>query len=74
MERYLNVYNILFLQILGIAFAVMLSRAIRRLKTALAMQRWQDRTELYLQLARGHDKNPPTPVPVTYSVETPRVL
>lgn len=60
---------ITIVQILGIAFALMLAKGIRRIKTERAAQRWQTRQELYLQLARGNDKNPPSPVPVTYTPE-----
>lgn len=61
---------IAFVQILGIAFAVMLAKSIRRLKTEQEAQRWQSRQELYLQLARGSDKTATTPVTYTATSST----
>lgn len=43
----------------------MLAKSIRRLKTQQAAARWQTRQELYLQLARGTEKQPQTPVVYT---------
>lgn len=48
-------------QVLGISFAILLAKHIRRLKTEAAAARWRTR-QLYLQLAEGNDKSNSTPV------------
>ncbi|EFA09586.1 CD63 antigen [Tribolium castaneum] len=50
-----------FIQLLGIIFAWMLAKAVRRLKTQKLIERDQDRQRAYEQLARGKEENP-TPV------------
>ncbi|XP_044269068.1 CD63 antigen [Tribolium madens] len=50
-----------FIQLLGIIFAWMLAKAVRRLKTQKLIERDQDRQRAYEQMGRGKDDNP-TPV------------
>lgn len=53
-------------QALGILFAFMLSKSIRRIKSAEERKRQENRARLYEQLARGNDEKP-TPVIYTAS-------
>jgi CD63 antigen len=50
-----------FIQLLGVVFACMLAKAVRRLKTQELLDREQDRQTTYEQLARGKEENQ-TPV------------
>ncbi|GJQ71401.1 hypothetical protein Trydic_g11128 [Trypoxylus dichotomus] len=50
-----------FVQALGIIFAFMLAKSIRRIKTDEERKRQENRARLYEQLARGNDEKP-TPV------------
>jgi len=47
-----------FIQVLGIIFAHMLAKAVRRLKTQEMVERDQNRQRIYEQLARGADDKP----------------
>lgn len=58
-----------FIQILGIVFAHMLAKAVRRIKTQNIVERENNRQKLYEQLARGNDDKP-TPVLYTTTSAT----
>jgi len=54
-------------QALGIVFAFMLAKSIRRIKTAEERKRQENRARLYEQLARGNDEKP---TPVIYTANS----
>lgn len=53
-------------QLLGVIFASMLAKSIRRLKTESERERQQERMRMYAQLAQGQGDQKVAPVPVVY--------
>jgi len=56
-----------FVQLLGVVFAVLLAKTIRRVKTEEEIRRQENRLRLYEQLARGRQDEKVTPVLYTPS-------